>query len=60
MQICETLNNATGARRYYADGKRISRALLVAIKGDSRLDCFQTVTRGTVTRHYCQARKVQP
>jgi len=56
MQLCETVNNVTGARRYYADGKRISRALIVAIKGDSRLECFQTITRGAMTRHYSIAR----
>lgn len=57
MQLCETINRATNARRYYADGTRISRALIVAIKSDHRLDTFQTVRTRTHTRNFCQARK---
>lgn len=57
MQLCETVNERTGARRYYADGKRISRALIVAIKGDHILDTFETVIRGKTIRHYSCARK---
>lgn len=55
MQLCETITPK--ATRYYLDGKRVSRALIVAIKGDHSLDTFQTVIKRGVTRHYCCARK---
>jgi hypothetical protein len=61
MQLCETINGTTGARRYYVDGRRISGPAFGAIKGRaSRLDCLHTVTRGAMVRHYSCARLVQP
>ncbi len=54
MQICETVTPR--GRRYYIDGRRASRALIVAVKGDHVLDTFHTVIRGEVVRHYCHAR----
>jgi hypothetical protein len=55
MQLCETTRESDGSVRYYADGRRISRAVMVAIKGDHRLDTFQTVCRKGYTRLYCVA-----
>lgn len=42
--------------RYYLDGKRISRALVVALKADHKQDCFVTVVSlkdsGDTVRNY--------
>lgn len=55
MTFTVTANNRTGARRYFINGRRVSRARMDAAKFWRRLDTFQTVTRGDVTRHSCES-----
>jgi len=52
-----TVNKKTGARRYYINSRRVSREKFDAAKMWRRLDTFQTVTRGNLTRHYSEVRK---
>lgn len=56
MEFLTTTNNATGARRYFVDGRRVSRERFDAAKMWKRLDTFQTITRGGMVRQYCQGR----
>ncbi len=56
MSLCETINNRTGARRYFIDGRRVTRDAMDAAKFWRRIDCLVTLTRGEVTRHLCEVR----
>lgn len=58
MNVVITIRKADGSRRYYLDGRRISRALFVAIKGDHHLDAFSTQFTETHARHRCCARRI--
>lgn len=57
MTLTETLTEATGTRRYFLDGKRISRAMVVALKGDHDQDSFRTIFSKGVTRQFSCLRK---
>lgn len=55
MNLLQTTNGKTGARRFYADGKQIPHALYLAFTQDYRLDSFRTEIRGDMTRQMCCA-----
>lgn len=52
MQFMEAVNNRTGARTYYIDGRRVSRDVFEQEKFGRKLDTFHTETRGGLTRHF--------
>lgn len=56
MTLTKTTNNRTGARRYFVDGRRVTREAYDAAMFWRRVDTFLTVTRGDVTRQYCEVR----
>lgn len=58
MQLCETIDNLTGARRYYRNGIRCTRDRYESAKFGRRLDCFHTITRGNLTSHHCSATSI--
>jgi len=53
VSFLTTVNNRTGARRYFINGRRVSRAAQDRAQFWMRLDSFLTMTRGDVTRHWC-------
>lgn len=56
MQALETVNPAKGTRRFYLDGRRVTRAAFYDAKEGATLDCFLTTERRGVTRHYVSIR----
>lgn len=57
MTLTETLNDATGKRRYYLDGKRIPRTKAVTLKDGHDQDSFLTTMRDGIIRHQSCLRK---
>lgn len=57
MEILRTENTRTGARRYYLDGRRVTRSRMDAAKLWRRLDTVYTTIRNGTIRHYCHARE---
>jgi hypothetical protein len=55
MSLCEV--TTPRCHRYYLNGVRVSRAVVVALKGDHDLDTLHTVIDGDTTRHYSELRK---
>ena len=58
MQIWTTISKPNGVRRYYLDGRRIKRALFVAIKADHYFDCLITTDTAKYTRHKASLRPI--
>lgn len=56
MSFRETVNNRTGVRRFYVNGRRVTSDTMNAAKFGRSVNTFQTITRGDMTRHYCEAR----
>ena len=56
--LLETINTRTGARRFYINGRRVTRDTMAAAKMQARLDTFHTITRGHIVRHRCEATRV--
>ncbi len=65
MNICEVINSKTSSRRYYSDGKRISREaydlLIINARMQNRShDCFVSHPRGHIRRNYSCIGAKQP
>ena len=59
MQFRETINNRTGAVRYYVNGRRVTRGVFETFKAICvRLDTFAAWTRGDLSRMTCHGTRV--
>lgn len=54
MQLLTVTNEANGERRYFINGKRVSRLAYDMARGRN-LSCFVTRIRGGLIRQYCNA-----
>lgn len=59
LNACETINEATGCRRYYLDGLRVSAAKFRATKFMATLDSFITRRERGLVKHFCCVRQGQ-
>lgn len=59
LSACETINEATGCRRYYLDGLRVSAAKFRAAKFMATLDSFITRRERGLVKHFCCIRQGQ-
>lgn len=57
LSACETINEATGSRRYYLDGIRVSAAKFSAAKFMATLDSFITRRERGLLKHFCCVRQ---
>lgn len=57
ISACETINEATGCRRYYLDGLRVSAAKFRAAKFMATLDSFITRRERGLVKHFCCVRQ---
>ena len=57
MNATETVNTRTGKRRFYLDGRRVTRLTMDEAKHGRGLDSFITKVRGDLTQHRCSIRK---
>lgn len=55
VALLETVNESTGKRRFYVDGRRVSYGVMGEIERNSTLSALQTTIREGVIRHYAQA-----
>ena len=54
MQLLQTITPR--GKRYFIDGRRTTREAYDITKFARRLECFQTIIKGTTVRHYVCAR----